>query len=78
MNDHYAETVNDMTFKLGLLTTLFSDNVTAKFHYFIMKTEKRYMEDKKTHKFQKNGQKNRPSAITKLRHDTMFDLDYLQ
>ena len=43
-----------------------------------MKTEKRYMEDKKTHKFQKNGQKNRPSAITKLRHDTMFDLDYLQ
>ena len=59
MNDHYAETANDITFKLGLLTTLLSDNITAKFHYFSMKTEKCYMEDKKTHKFPKNGPKNR-------------------
>ena len=57
MNDHYVETANDITFKPGLLTTLLSDNKTAKFHYFSMKTEKGYMEDKKVHKFLKNGPK---------------------
>ena len=51
MDDHYAETANDTTFKLGLLTTLLSDNITANFHYFSMKTKKCYMEDKQIHKF---------------------------
>ena len=41
-----------------------------------MKTEKWYMEDKKTQKFPKNGWKNRSSDAIKLRHDTMFDLSY--
>ena len=58
MNGHYDETANDITFKLSLLTTPLSDNVTAKFHYFSMKTEKCYMENKKTHKFPKNEPKN--------------------
>ena len=38
MNDHYAETI-DIVFKIGLLANLLSDNITAKFHYFSMKTE---------------------------------------
>ena len=62
VNDHYAETANDITFKLDLLTTLLSDNITAKFHYFAWKQKKSYIEDKKTHKFPKNGPKNRPQV----------------
>ena len=42
MNDHFAEAAND---------------TTAKFYYFSMKTKKRYMEDKKTHKLPKDGLK---------------------
>ena len=34
------------------------------------------MVDKKTHKFPKNGSKNRPSDVIKLCHDTMLDLGY--
>ena len=60
VNDHYAEAAIDIVFKIGLLANLLSDNITAKFHYFSMKTEKCYMEDKKSHKFPKNGLKNRP------------------
>ena len=78
MNEYYAKTVNGITFKLGLLTTLLSDNITAKFHYFRMKTEKCYMEDKKTHKFPKNGPMNRQNYVIKLRHNIMFDLGYLR
>ena len=48
VNDHYAETVNYINFKPNLLNTLLSDNITAKFHYFSMKTGKCYMEEKKT------------------------------
>ena len=76
MNEHYAETANDITSKLGLLTTLSSDDITEKFHYFSMKMEKYYMEKKKTHKFQKMDQKNRSSDVIKLRRDNMFDLHY--
>ena len=72
MNDHYVEKANNLTFKLSLLSV----NITAKFHYFNMKTGKC-----------KNGgwekpwifeiwAKNRPDDVIKLRHDTMFDLDY--
>ena len=78
MNDHYAKTANDITFKLDLLTTRLSDNITAKLYYFSMITEKCYMEDKKIHKFPKNGPKNRPSDVIQLCHDTMFDLGHLQ
>ena len=60
VNDHYAEAAIDIVFKIGLLANLLSDNITPKFHYFSMKTEKCYMEDKKSHKFPKNGLKNRP------------------
>ena len=45
VNDHYAEAAIDIVFKIGLLANLLSDNITAKFHYFSMKTEKCYMED---------------------------------
>ena len=76
VNDYYAETVNDIIFKFGLLTTLLSDNITAKFHYFSMETKKCYMEDKKSHKFPKNGPKKSPSDVLKLCRDIMFDLGY--
>ena len=36
MNDHYVEKANNLTFKLSLLSV----NITAKFHYFNMKTGK--------------------------------------
>ena len=65
MNDHYAETANDITVKIGLLTTLLSDNITAKFHYFSRKMEKCCMEDKRTNKFPKNGPKNRSRDVIK-------------
>ena len=55
VNDHHAETASKITFKFGLLTTPLSDNITSKFHYFSIKTKKCYMEEKKTHKFPKNG-----------------------
>ena len=76
MNDHYTETTNYIISKLGLLTTLLSDNITAKFHYSSMETEKCHMEDKKIHKFPKNRPKHRSSNVIKLRQDTMFDLGY--
>ena len=70
MNDHYAETANDITFKPGLLTTHLSDNITAKFRYFSKEMEKYYNKDKKTHKFPKYGPQNSPSDVIKLRYDT--------
>ena len=76
MNEHHAETASNITFKFGLLTTPLSDNITSKFRYFSIKTKKCYMVDKKTHKFPKNGSKNRPSDVIKLCHDTMLDLGY--
>ena len=67
MNDYNAEMTNNITFKFGLLATPLSDNITERFHYCRMKTEKCYMEDKKTHKFPKNNPKNRLSDTIKLR-----------
>ena len=53
MNDHDVEKTNNLTFKLSLLSV----NITAKFHYFNMKTGKCYMEDEKSHEFSKYGPK---------------------
>ena len=66
VNDYYAETANDIIFKFGLLTTLLSDNITAKFHYFRWKRKNDTWKIKKPQKFPKMGEKT----------GQVFDLSY--
>ena len=73
MNDHYAETDNDRTFKLGLLTTLLSGKITTEFNY--EKTRNVIWKIRKPINFRKMGQKT--GQMTSSNYVmTLFDLGY--